>query len=114
MQTKSGLIDADAVAKFKTQHDEAEAEKKKMHDEKATATGVADATAEGTPEGEGLIHCISSNQTQEYFTIATDRGFEIIQNDSGSAKLKKKVQLCKAVSLVEMMYKTNIIVLVFE
>lgn len=61
MQTKSGLIDADAVAKFKAQHDESEAEKKKLHDEKAAAAGVADPSAEGVPEGEGLIHCISSN-----------------------------------------------------
>ena len=42
MQTKSGLIDADAVAKFKVQHDEAEAEKKKLSDEKAATPGATD------------------------------------------------------------------------
>ena len=42
-------------------------------------------------------------------------GFEIIQNDSSSDKLKKKSQrLPESVALIEMMYKTNIIVLVFE
>lgn len=46
--------------------------------------------------------------------MATNIGFEIIQNDAGSDKLKKKSQnLGESVSLIEMMYKTNIIVLVF-
>ena len=47
--------------------------------------------------------------------MATDIGFEIIQNDSSSEKLKKKSQrLPESVELIEMMYKTNIIVLVFS
>jgi len=46
--------------------------------------------------------------------VATDKGFEIVQNDLGGLKMKKKVQLSKPVALVEMMYKTNIIVIVFE
>lgn len=36
------------------------------------------------------INHITCNQTQEYFAVATSRGFEIIQNDSSSDKLKKK------------------------
>lgn len=38
-----------------------------------------------------LIKMISSNQSQEYFAVATTQGFEIIQNDSSSNKLKKKI-----------------------
>ncbi len=46
--------------------------------------------------------------------MATDVGFEIVQNDSSSGKLKKKCQsLQESVFLIEMMYKSNIIVLVF-
>jgi hypothetical protein len=61
------------------------------------------------------VNGISHNQTQEYFAIATETGFEILQNDSGSTRLKKKVQeLNKNIALVEMMYKTNVIVLVYE
>ena len=38
-----------------------------------------------------------------------------MQNDSGSLRLKKKVQgLEKNIAIVEMMYKTNVIVLVYE
>lgn len=45
--------------------------------------------------------------------MATNVGFEIVQNDSSSQRLKKKSQtLGEAVILIEMMYKTNIIVLV--
>jgi hypothetical protein len=48
--------------------------------------------------------------------VATNIGFEIVQNDSSSMKLKKKSQLIQEgpVALIEMMYKTNIIVLVLE
>ena len=48
--------------------------------------------------------------------MATNIGFEIVQNDSSSMKLKKKSQLIQEgpVALIEMMYKTNIIVLVLE
>jgi hypothetical protein len=45
--------------------------------------------------------------------VATSIGFEIIQNDSSTEKLKKKSQkIGESVALIEMMYKTNIIVLV--
>lgn len=58
---------------------------------------------------------ISSNQSQEYFSVATTQGFEIIQNDSSNSKLKKKIQtLSESVELIEMMYKTNFIVLVLS
>jgi hypothetical protein len=40
---------------------------------------------------ESNVFAVSSNQTQEYFAIATEKGFEILQNDSGSNRLKKKV-----------------------
>jgi hypothetical protein len=61
------------------------------------------------------VNSVSSNQTQEYFAIATETGFEILQNDSNGPKLKKKVQdLGKNIALIEMMYKTNVIVLVYE
>jgi hypothetical protein len=60
------------------------------------------------------INNISANQTQEYFAIATASGFEILQNDSSNKRLKKKVQeLENEVCIVEMMYKTNVIVLVY-
>ena len=71
--------------------------------------------ANGNPDAPAGVNGISSNQTQEYFAIATETGFEILQNDSGSSRLKKKVQeLGKNIALVEMMYKTNVIVLVYE
>jgi len=58
---------------------------------------------------------ISANQSQEYFAIGTSTGFEILQNDSSNNRLKKKVQnLGREVAIVEMMYKTNVIVLVYE
>ena len=37
------------------------------------------------------VRSISSNQSQEYFAVATQTGFEIIQNDSSSDKIKKKI-----------------------
>lgn len=47
--------------------------------------------------------------------ISTSTGFEIIQNDCGDGKLRKKTyNLRKPVALAEMMYKSNIIVLVLE
>ena len=68
-----------------------------------------------SPDAPAGVNGISHNQTQEYFAIATETGFEILQNDSGSSRLKKKVQeLNKNIALVEMMYKTNVIVLVYE
>ena len=71
--------------------------------------------APGEEDKQPQVNGITSNQTQEYFAIATETGFEILQNDSGSTRLKKKVQdLGKNIALVEMMYKTNVIVLVYE
>jgi len=47
--------------------------------------------------------------------VATTSGFEIIQNDSSSDKIKKKLQnLGQSVELIEMMYKTNFIVIVLS
>jgi len=61
------------------------------------------------------IKNISSNQSQEYFAVATQTGFEIIQNDSSSDKIRKKNQdLNESVEIIEMMYKTNFIVLVLS
>ena len=37
------------------------------------------------------VKMISSNQSQEYFAVATQTGFEIIQNDSSSDKIRKKI-----------------------
>ena len=110
IQTKSGLIDQQDVEKFRIAHAETQNEINRQKEEQKLLSGAAN---EEDPYN-ATVNAITANQTQEYFAIATDKGFEIIQNDSGSSKLKKKVQLCKAVSLVEMMYKTNIIVLVFE
>jgi hypothetical protein len=64
--------------------------------------------------GDKPINHITCNQSQEYFAVATNIGFEIIQNDSSSDKLKKKCQVLNdSIELIEMMYKTNIIVLVY-
>lgn len=61
------------------------------------------------------IKNISTNQSQEYFALATQTGFEIIQNDSSSDKIRKKIQnLNESVEIIEMMYKTNFIVLVLS
>ncbi len=47
--------------------------------------------------------------------MATTQGFEIIQNDCSSDKIKKKLQnLGESVELIEMMYRTNFIVLVLS
>ena len=47
--------------------------------------------------------------------MATQNGFEIIQNDSSSDKIRKKSQeLNESVEIIEMMYKTNFIVLVLS
>jgi len=47
--------------------------------------------------------------------VATTQGFEIIQNDCSSDKIKKKLQnLGESVELIEMMYRTNFIVLVLS
>lgn len=87
----------------------------------ATSKGLVDiaqvqAIAQRTiPSDAPLVKMISSNQSQEYFAVATTQGFEIIQNDSSSNKLKKKIQILnESVELIEMMYKTNFIVLVLS
>lgn len=47
--------------------------------------------------------------------MGTTQGFEIIQNDCSSDKIKKKLQnLGESVELIEMMYRTNFIVLVLS
>ena len=104
MPTKQGIVDQEVVEKYREAHLEALKEQN-------AAMGIKN-DAIDTPS---TVNCVSSNQTQEYFAIATQNGFEILQNDSGSTKLKKKVQdLQKNIALVEMMYKTNVIVLVYE
>lgn len=100
--TKQGLIDQDLVDQYTKAHQQA------IKDQNP-------AEGEGEKPPVPQVNAISSNQSQEYFAIATENGFEILQNDSGSTRLKKKVQdLKKNIALVEMMYKTNVIVLVYE
>ena len=71
--------------------------------------------AQNIPPDAPRIKNISSNQSQEYFAVATQNGFEIIQNDSSSDKIRKKSQdLQESVEVIEMMYKTNFIVLVLS
>ena len=41
-------------------------------------------------QDEPTINHITYNQSQEYFAVATNIGFEIIQNDSSTERLKKK------------------------
>ena len=99
VQTKQGIIDQELVDKYRDAHYEAIKEQGTIE----------------TPDQVSGVNAITANQTQEYFAIATESGFEILQNDSGSTRLKKKVQdLGKNIALVEMMYKTNVIVLVYE
>lgn len=60
--TKNGVIDQDAVEKFRQAHFQA-----------------LKANSFGTDETqESNVFAISSNQTQEYFAIATEKGFEIL------------------------------------
>jgi len=100
--TKQGIIDTEIVDKYREAHQEAVKEQ---------GFNVAG----GEQDQQATVNSISSNQTQEYFAIATSSGFEILQNDSGGTRLKKKVQdLNKNIALVEMMYKTNVIILVYE
>jgi hypothetical protein len=72
-------------------------------------------TAETIPPDAPPVRFISTNQSQEFFAVATTQGFEIIQNDCSSDKIKKKLQnLGESVELIEMMYRTNFIVLVLS
>ena len=60
VQTKSGIIDEEKVQKFRESHTEA------MKENNAN------------PETPAIVNGISHNQTQEYFAIATETGFEIL------------------------------------
>lgn len=60
VQTKNGIIDEEKVQQYRESHTEAMKE--------------SNANAE-TPAG---VNGISHNQTQEYFAIATETGFEIL------------------------------------
>jgi WD repeat-containing protein 45 len=62
------------------------------------------------------VNCLAVSQTQKYFAVGTSVGFEIIQNDStmNMKKLKNRVVLNESVIMIEMMYKSNFIALVFE
>ncbi len=72
-------------------------------------------TAENVPSDAPFVRTITTNQSQEFFAVATTQGFEIIQNDCSSDKIKKKLQnLGESVELIEMMYRTNFIVLVLS
>ena len=88
---------------------------KEVRKTKKGAVESADVKARFGLAADQPINHIACNQTQEYFAVATNIGFEIVQNDSSSTRLKKKSQvLNESVSLIEMMYKTNIIVLVLS
>lgn len=67
-------------------------------------------------ENDPVVNCLAVSQTQKYFAVGTSTGFEIIQNDSSISpkKLKKNVILNESVVMIEMMYKSNFIALVFE
>ncbi len=65
--TKQGIIDQDAVEEYRSAH----------------YTAVRNKGLNGDKPGESLenqpiINSISSNQSQEYFAIATESGFEIL------------------------------------
>jgi hypothetical protein len=60
--TKNGVIDQDAVEKFRQAH---------IHSLKTNQPGTADIQ-------DSTVFSVSSNQTQEYFAIATEKGFEIL------------------------------------
>lgn len=60
--TKNGVIDQDAVEKFRQAH---------FNSLKTNQPGTADIQ-------ESNVFSVSSNQTQEYFAIATEKGFEIL------------------------------------
>ena len=67
-------------------------------------------------EEDPTVRCMSVSQTQKYFAVGTDSGFEIIQNDSTMSikKLKRNVVFNQPVLMIEMMYKSNFIAIVFE
>ena len=67
-------------------------------------------------EHDPTVRWMSVSQTQKYFAVGTDSGFEIIQNDSTMSikKLKKNYVFSQTVLMIEMMYKSNFIAIVFE
>lgn len=60
--TKNGVIDQDAVDKFKQAHIES----------------LKNSNNGNFENSDSNVFFISSNQTQEYFAIATMKGFEIL------------------------------------
>jgi hypothetical protein len=58
VSTKQGLIDQDVVAKYKEAHYQA--------------------LKQPIPKDPPIINSMATNQTQEYFAIATEQGFEIL------------------------------------
>lgn len=62
------------------------------------------------------INCLALSQTQGYFAVGTTIGFEIIENNSTTSirKLKNRVVLNESVIMIEMMYKSNFLALVFD
>ena len=67
-------------------------------------------------EQDLTVRCMSASQTQKYFVVGTDSGFEIIQNDSTMSikKLKKNVVFNQLVLIIKMVYKNNFIDIIFE
>lgn len=63
----------------------------KTHDGKIDSAQVTQATQGQISTDSAPIKYLSSNQTQEYFSVGTTQGFEIIMNDSSNTKLKKKI-----------------------
>lgn len=63
---------------------------KEIRKTKKGSVESADVKARFNLAADQPINHIACNQTQEYFAVATNIGFEIVQNDSSSARLKKK------------------------
>jgi len=67
-------------------------------------------------DSDPLVNWLALSQTQKYFAVGTNNGFEIVENNANTSvrKLKNRVVLNEAVIMIEMMYKSNFIALVFE
>lgn len=61
-----------------------------MRKTKKGAVESADVKVKFNLAADQQINHIACNQTQEYFAVATNIGFEIVQNDASSQRLKKK------------------------
>ena len=61
-----------------------------MRKTKKGAVESADVKAKFNLAADQQINHIACNQNQEYFAVATNIGFEIVQNDASSQRLKKK------------------------